>query len=82
MNSTTNIPEAGDTDTRFNVNLINILIDAKMRGGKDNFRLMLDPTHRHIPFFQPFVQDIYYETKEGYHNLNPNPAMDVIAIKP
>ena len=68
MNSTTNIPEAGDTDTRFNVNLINILIDAKMRGGKDNFRLMLDPTHRHIPFFQPFVQDIYYETKRIPHH--------------
>jgi len=68
MNSATSIPEYGDTDTRFNVNLINVIIDTKMKGGKDNFRLMLDPTHRHLPFFQPFVQDAYYETKRIPHH--------------
>ena len=68
MNSATDIPEYGDTDTRFNVNLINVIIDAKMKGGKDNFRLMLDPTHRHSPFLQSFVQDAYYETKRIPHH--------------
>lgn len=68
MNSMTEIPEYGDTDTRFNVNLINIFIDANMKGGKDKFRLMLDPTHRHTPFFEPFVEDIYYETKRIPHH--------------
>lgn len=68
MNSTSNIPEYGDTDTRFNVNLVNVIIDTKMKGGKDNFRLMLDPTHRHSPFLQSFVQDAYYETKRIPHH--------------
>lgn len=68
MNSTTNIPETGDTDTRFNVNLVNILIDTKMRGEKDSFHLMLDPTHSHRGFFHTFIQDAFYESKRIPHH--------------
>lgn len=68
-NFDTIIPDGGDTDTKFNVGLINVLFDAKMRGGKDNFRLMLDPTHQHTrPFLQQFVQDAYYETTRIPHH--------------
>ena len=33
--------------------------------------------HYYNPYYRvmPNDYDIYYETKEGYHNLNPNPAM-------
>ena len=56
MNFNTTIPERGDTDSKFDVGLINVLIDGKFKGGKENFRIMLDPTHRssHIPFMEPF----------------------------
>ena len=63
MNFSTQIPEKGDTDSNFNVGLINILIDGKFKGGKENFRIMLDPTHReNVPFMGPFFQDLYVET--------------------
>lgn len=68
-NFDTTIPEVGDTDTKFNVGLVNVLFDAKTRGGKDNFRLMLDPSHQHTrPFMQQFIQDAYYETKRIPHH--------------
>ena len=68
-NFDTTIPEDSDTDTKFNVGLINVIFDAKMKGGKDNFRLMLDPTHQHTrPFMQQLVQDAYYETTRIPHH--------------
>lgn len=68
-NFSTTIPERGDTDSKFDVNLINVLIDGKFRGGKENFRIMLDPTHRssHMPFMEPFFQDLYVETTRIPH---------------
>ena len=69
MNFNTTIPERGDTDSKFDVGLINILIDGKFKGGKENFRIMLDPTHRssHLPFMEPFFQDLYIESTRLAH---------------
>ena len=69
MNFSTTIPERGDTDSKFDVGLINVLIDGKFKGGKENFRIMLDPTHRHshMPFMQPFFQDLYIESTRIPH---------------
>ena len=68
-NFSTTIPERGDTDSKFDVGLINILIDGQFKGGKENFRIMLDPTHRssHLPFMQPFFQDLYIESHRIPH---------------
>ena len=68
-NFSTTIPERGDTDSKFDVGLINILIDGQFKGGKENFRIMLDPTHRssHPDFMQPFFQDLYIETHRIAH---------------
>lgn len=68
-NFDTMMTEGENGYTKFNPALINILFDVKMKGGKDNFRLMLDPTHQHNrPFLQQFVQDAYYETKRIPHH--------------
>jgi hypothetical protein len=65
----TTIPQRGDTDTLFNVSLINIMIDGKFRGGKEGFRIMFDPTHQHNrPFLQQFIQDLYVETTRIPHH--------------
>ena len=69
MNFSESIPEDGDSDSKFNVGVINVLIDGKFNGGKENFRIMLDPTHRssHPNFMQPFFQDLYLETSRIPH---------------
>lgn len=68
-NFDTTIPDGDDTDTKFNVGLINVLFDGQFRGGKENFRLMLDPTHNHNhPFLQQFVQDAYIESHRIPHH--------------
>ena len=68
-NMSSNIPEHGSVNNKFNVGLINVILDGKFRGGKENFRIMLDPTpqHKHT-FFQPFVQDLYVETHRIPHH--------------
>lgn len=70
MNFSTTMPEKGDTDSKFDVGLINILIDGKFKDGKEDFRIMLDPTHRHSHpnFMQPFFQDLYVETRRIPHH--------------
>ena len=69
MNFSNTLPERGDTDSKFDVGLINILIDGQFKGKKENFRIMLDPTHRHshLPFMEPFFQDLYVETHRIPH---------------
>ena len=69
MNFSTLVPESGDTDTKYNLGTINILIDGKFKGGKETFRVMLDPSHRssHPEFFQTFFQDLYVETSRIPH---------------
>lgn len=68
-NFSTTMPERGDTDSKFDVGLINVIIDGQFKNKKDNFRIMLDPTHRHshIPFMEPFFQDLYVETHRIPH---------------
>ncbi len=70
MNFSTEIQEKDDTDSKFNVGLINILFDGKFKGGKENFRIMLDPTHRssHPEFMQTFFQDFYVESSRIPHH--------------
>lgn len=69
MNFSETMPEKGDSDSQYNFGLINILIDGTFNGGKENFRIMLDPTHRssHPNFMQPFFQDLYVETSRIPH---------------
>lgn len=65
----TTIPQKGDTDTKFNVGLINVILDGTFRGGKESFRIMLDPTHQHNrPFMQQFVQDLFIQTTRIPHH--------------
>ncbi len=55
--------------TKFNPALVNVLFDGKFKGGKEGFRLMLDPSHQHNrPFMQQIVQDAYFETKRIPHH--------------
>ena len=69
MNMTETISEDGNTLSKYNVGLINALIDGKFRGGKEGFRIMLDPTPQDTRnFFQPFIQDLYIETKRIPHH--------------
>ena len=83
MNFSTNIEQNADTDSTFDVGLINILFDGKFRGGKENFRIMLDPTHRssHPDFMQTFFQDVYVEsTRIPHHKIlvgNSRPGVGV-----
>ncbi len=58
-----------DTGSKFDIGLINILIDGKFKGGQENFRIMLDPAHRstHTPFMQTFFQDLYIESRRIPH---------------
>jgi hypothetical protein len=68
-NLSTTIPDNGDVDTKYKVGLINILLDGKFKGGKENFRIMLDPTPTHDRnFFQQLVQDLYVETHRIPHH--------------
>ena len=69
MNFSETMPERGDSDSKYNLGLINILIDGTFNGGKETFRVMLDPTHRsnHPNFMQPFFQDLYIETSRIPH---------------
>lgn len=53
-----------DTDTTFRMSVINSFIDGKFKGGKENFRIMLDPTPQNDrPFMQHLFQDLYVDTK-------------------
>ena len=80
MNMSETINEGGDAHNKFNVALINAIIDGKFRGGKEGFRIMLDPTPQYSRnFFQPFIQDLYVETKRIPHHTiligNSRPAV-------
>lgn len=69
MNMNSTIPEYGDTDTKFNMALINTIIDGQFRGGKENFRIMFDPTPQHNRgFMNQFIQDLYIESHRIPHH--------------
>ena len=62
-------PNEGDSYSRLNPNLLNILFDAKSRSGKDMFRLMFDVSHQHNePFMHNLFKDVFYETKRIPHH--------------
>ena len=77
-----NMPEGGDNDFLYKVGLININLDGVMKGGHEDFRLMLDPTPQNArPFMQQFVQDAYIATNRIPHHRvifgNTRPAVGV-----
>ena len=55
-------PQGNDSSVGYTSNNINILLNGKMRSGKEDFALMLDVTPSHRNFFQQFVQDAYFQT--------------------
>ncbi len=68
-NMTTTIPEAGDTDTLFKAGLVNVLLDGKLKGNKENFFVMFDVTpQNNRGFMQQFVQDVFIETNRIPHH--------------
>lgn len=70
MNNSTLIPQYGSGSDKFNVGLINVLIDGKLRSGKEDFRIMFDTTPQHNHgFMQQFVQDLYVETHRIPHHV-------------
>lgn len=69
MNMSEDIQENGDNNTTFRMGVINNFIDGKFRGGKENFRIMLDTTPQNDrPFMQHLFQDLYIDTKRIPHH--------------
>ena len=63
------IPEKGDNDTLFKTALINTFIDGKFKGGKEEFRIMLDPTPQHgHSTMQTLFQDMYIDSRRIPHH--------------
>jgi len=68
-NFDTTMTEGENGNTNFNPALVNVLFDGTFKGGKENFRLMLDPSHQHNrPFMQQFIQDAYFKTHRIPHH--------------
>ena len=63
------MPEEGNSYSKYDVNLVNLLVDARSRSGKDLFRVMMDVSHRHNrSFMQNLFYDLFYETKRIPHH--------------
>ncbi len=63
------MPEGTDNDFLYRVGLININLDGVLKGGHEDFRLMLDPTPQTVrPFMQQFIQDAYIATNRIPHH--------------
>ncbi len=61
--------EKNDSDTNFNIGFVNLFLDGKFKGGKENFRIMLDPTHRNNhEFMQYLFQDVYIDSQRIPHH--------------
>lgn len=74
------IPENSDNDFLYRVGLINVNLDGTLKGGKEDFRLMLDPTPQTVrPFMQQFIQDAYIASNRIPHHRiifgNTRPAV-------
>ena len=64
FNMQENIQENHDHNTLFRAALINNFIDGKFRGGKESFRIMLDPTPQHgHSTMQTIFQDLYIDSR-------------------
>lgn len=69
MNYGTNIYDDGNVNNTFKVGLINVLTDGTFRGGKERFRIMLDPTPQDTrPVIQNLFQDMYITTDRIPHH--------------
>ena len=80
MNMSENFNGDGNVQNLFRANLINLILDGQFRGGKEGFRIMLDPSPQDTRnFFQPFIQDLYVESKRIPHHTilvgNSRPAV-------
>ena len=63
MTFSESLPEKGGASSAFDMSLVNVLIDGKFKGGKEDFRIMLDPMQRNdAPYMGSFFQDLYVET--------------------
>lgn len=61
--------EDGSTSDSFRVSLINLFIDGNIKGGKESFRIMLDPTpNPNGTFMQTLFQDLYITSKRIPHH--------------
>ncbi len=58
----------GEESVGYTVNNINLLLDGKLRTGKEDFSLMLDATPMHRNFLSMFVQDAYIQTHRVKNN--------------
>lgn len=76
------INEGADSDLFYQVGLINVNFDGVFKGGKEDFRIMLDPTpQNNRPFMQQFLQDAYIATNRIPHHRiilgNTRPAVGI-----
>lgn len=76
------ISESSDNDFLYKVGLINVNLDGVLKGGKEDFRIMLDPTPQsQRPFMQSFIQDAYIASNRIPHHRimlgNTRPAVGV-----
>lgn len=67
-NMDANFPQGDDSTVDYNVHNINVLLDGKLRSGKEDFSLMLDITPMHKTFFKAFIQDAYIQTHRMPHH--------------
>lgn len=69
MNMESNFEEGGHSYNKFNPSMVNVILDGQFKGGKENFRILLDASHQHSrPFMKQFVQDFYVESKRIPHH--------------
>lgn len=67
-----NMPEGGGARGKYNNAVINIAFEGKFKGGKEGFRVLVDPTptHANRGFFNQFFQDVYIESNRfKHHNI-------------
>lgn len=68
-NSTDISSDDGNATNALRMSLINVFIDGKFKGGKESFRIMLDPTpDPPASFMQYLFQDVYVESKRIPHH--------------
>lgn len=70
LDNTVNISgDDGSADEAFRVSLINFFIDGNFKGGKESFRIMLDPTpNPSESFMQHLFQDLYIDSRRIPHH--------------
>lgn len=63
-NMLADFPQGDDVDTTYRVNNINVLLDGKLKGGKEYFGLMLDVSPQsNYSFMKRVIQDAYIQTR-------------------